>query len=89
MLFLLQKGWGVYFLKMTPKQKDVYMVIDEWWKRYGFGPSIDDIMSLTGDRGRGNVHRTIKALCAIGICKRTKGRARSVRPSYLRVRDIE
>lgn len=74
---------------MTPKQKDVYVVIDEFWKRFGYGPSIDDIMYMTGDRGRGNVHRVIKILCDTGICKRTRGRARSVRPSYLRVRDIE
>ena len=40
---------------MTPRQKDIYMVIDEWWKRFGFGPSIDDIMRQTGDKGRGNV----------------------------------
>lgn len=74
---------------MTPKQKDVFLVIDEWWKRFGFGPSVDDIMSLTGDKSRGNVHRIINGLCAIGVCKKTKNRARSVRPSYLRIKDIE
>jgi SOS-response transcriptional repressor LexA len=74
---------------MTPKQKDVYLVIDEWWKRFGFGPSIDDIMRNTGDKGRGNVARICQCLVDIGVCKRVKGRARSIRPSYLRVREIE
>ena len=74
---------------MTPAQKEIYVVIDEWWKRFGFGPSIDDVMSLTGDRGRGNVARKMWALVAIGACKRVKGRSRSIRPSYLRIRTIE
>ena len=74
---------------MTPKQSEVYIVIDEWWKRFGFGPSIDDIMRNTGDNGRGNVARICKALCELGVCKRVPGRARSIRPSYLRVRDIQ
>jgi len=42
---------------MTEAQKEIYLVIDGWWKRYGYGPSIDEIMSLTGERGRGNVSR--------------------------------
>lgn len=74
---------------MTSRQKEIFLVIDEWWKKFGFGPSIDDIMFITGDKSRGNVHRLVKKLCEIGVCKRTSNRARSVRPSYLRVRDIE
>jgi SOS-response transcriptional repressor LexA len=87
-----EKGWGVYFLKkgdMTPAQRDVYLVIDEWWKRYGFGPTIDEVMLVTGEKGRGNVARKMRALVDLGICKGIPRRARSIRPSYLRVRDIE
>jgi SOS-response transcriptional repressor LexA len=76
-------------LPMTPKQRNVYLVIDEWWKMFGFGPSIDDIMRNTGDKGRGNVARICQCLVDIGVCKRVKGRARSIRPSYMRVREIE
>lgn len=75
--------------KMTPRQKDIYMVIDEWWKRFGFGPSVDDIMSMTGDKGRGNVNRICNKLIELGICKGVKNRARSIRPAYVRVRDIQ
>jgi SOS-response transcriptional repressor LexA len=74
---------------MTPKQREVFLVVDEWWRKFGFGPSIDDIMNQTGDKGRGNVARVCKALCDLGICKRLPNRARSIRPSYLRIRDIE
>jgi len=74
---------------MTPRQKDIFLVIDEWWRRFGFGPTVDDIMRITGDKSRSNVHRMIEKLCEIGVCKRTKRRARSVRPSGLRVRNIE
>jgi len=74
---------------VTPKQSTVYVFIDEWWKKYGFAPSIEDIMGHTGDKSKSNVHRVVVALCDLGYCKRIPNRARSVRPSYLRVRDIE
>ena len=74
---------------MTPRQKEVFMVIDEFWKRFGFGPSIDDIMRITGDAGRGNVNRICNKLVEIGICKKTPNRARSIRPSYVKIRSIK
>ncbi len=73
---------------MTPAQKDIFIVIDEWWKKFGFGPTIDDVMRVTGEKGRGNVARKMRALVELGICKGIPRRARSIRPSYLRVRDI-
>jgi SOS-response transcriptional repressor LexA len=75
--------------KMTPAQKEIFLVIDEYWKKFGFGPSIDDIMYMTGEKGRGNVQRKMWALVELGVCKGSKNRARSIRPSYIRVRDIE
>jgi SOS-response transcriptional repressor LexA len=74
---------------MTPAQKEIYLVVDEWWKRFGFGPSIDDIMRITGEKSRGNVNRKMWALVRLGICKGLRYRARSIRPSYLKVRNIE
>jgi len=74
---------------MTPAQKEIYLVIDEWWKRYGFGPSIDDVMSVTGEKGRGNVARKMWSLVVLGVCKGVKGRARSIRPTHIRVRMLE
>ena len=73
---------------MTPAQKNIYIIIDEWWKKYGYGPSIDDVMYITGERGRGNVSRKMWTLVDLGICKGVKGKPRSIRPAYIRVRDI-
>ena len=49
----------------------------------------EDIMEATGDKGRGNVARQMWKLVEFGICKGVKNRARSIRPSYLKVRNIE
>lgn len=74
---------------MTEKQAYIFQIIDAWWKKHGFAPSIDDIMEITGDRGRGNVHRTMKKLVELGHCKMLPNRARSIRPSYMRVHKLE
>lgn len=74
---------------MTPAQKEIFLIVDEFWKTYGFGPTIDDIMRLTGEKGRGNVARKMQILIEIGVCKGVKGRARSIRPAELRVRNLE
>lgn len=73
---------------MTSRQHEIYMVIEEWWKKFGFGPSIDDIMSITGDKSRANVHRMILRLCEEGACKRTPNRDRSVRPAWMKFRNL-
>ena len=73
---------------MTPKQKEIFLVIDEWWKKFGYGPSVDDVMMITGDKGRGNVHRVMGRLCDLGVCKRLKGSARSIRPVYVNFRKL-
>jgi len=74
---------------MTEAQSEIYKVIDEWWKKFGYGPSIDEIMYVTGDRGRGNVHRKIRSLMRAGHLKGVPKQARSVRPAYLRVYKLE
>lgn len=74
---------------MTDAQREIYQVIDGWWNKFGYGPSIDNIMMITGDKGRGNVHRKIKALVKAGHLKGLPHMARSVRPSYLKVYKVE
>ena len=65
------------------------MVIETWWQEYGFGPSITDIMRITGEKGRGNVSRKMRSLIDLGVCKGIKGKHRSIRPSYMRLRNLE
>ena len=73
---------------MTPAQKEIYLVIEQWWEKFGYGPTIDDIMFITGEAGRGNVARKMKVLIDIGICKGNTKRARSIRPANLRLRNL-
>ena len=74
---------------MTPAQKEILLVIDSFWKRYGFAPSIDDVMRLTGEKSRGNVSRKMWRLVELGLCKGIKGKVRSIRPSYIKAHHIE
>jgi len=74
---------------VTEAQKTIYLVIEEYWNRFGFGPSVDDVLLLTGEKSRSNVSRKMWKLVELGLCKGTRRRARSIRPAYMRVQDIE
>lgn len=78
-------GMSLINNEMTNSQREIYQVIDEWWKAKGYGPSIDDIMFITGERGRGNVARKIQALVDLGVLVKVGRMARSVRPKGMRV----
>lgn len=75
-------------LVMTPAQKETLLVIDEFWKRNGYGPSIKDIMFITGEKGATNVSRKMWRLVELGLCVGIKGKPRSIRPKGIKVRDI-
>ena len=68
---------------MTPRQRDVFIAIDEFWAKFGYGPSIDDVMSMIGTSSRGSTSRMMRRLCVYGVCKMVPGHPRSIRPSYL------
>lgn len=74
---------------VTEAQKTIYLVIEEYWNRFGYGPSVDDVLFLTGEKSRSNVSRKMWKLVELGLCKGTRRRARSIRPAYMRVQDIE
>jgi SOS-response transcriptional repressor LexA len=74
---------------VTEAQQVIYMVIEEHWKRYGFGPSVDDVLRLTGEKSRSNVSRKMWRLVDLGLCKGIRRRARSIRPTYMRVYKFE
>jgi len=74
---------------MSPAQKEVFLVVDEWWKRYGFGPSIRDICKLRGKGGMGNTSEIIDRLVKLGVLKKLRGAGRSVRPVYINFRKID
>lgn len=74
---------------MTAAQKEVFLIVDEWWKKYGFGPSIRDICEIRGKGGMGNTHEILGRLVKLGVVKRVKGSGRSVRPVYINFRTLE
>lgn len=74
---------------MTPVQKEIFLVIDEYWKNFGYGPTISDVMRITGETGRSNVARKMRILIEIGVCKGMTSHARSIRPAYLKLRNLE
>ena len=75
--------------EMTPAQREVFLCIDEWWRKYGFGPSIRDICNVRGKAGMGNTSEIISRLVKIGVLKKVKGAGRSVRPVYINFRTLE
>lgn len=76
-------------LDMTPAQKEVFIVIDEWWKRYGYGPSIRDICTVRNKGGMGNTKEIIDRLVRLGVLKKLAGSGRSVRPVYVNFRNLD
>ena len=74
---------------MTPAQKEVFLIVDEWWRKWGFGPSIRDICEIRGKGGMGNTHEIIKRLVKLGVLKKVTGGSRSVRPVYINFRSLE
>ncbi len=73
---------------MTPRQQDIYLVIEMWWKKYGYSPSIDEIMMVSKDRSRSNVSRLINELVKIGACKKIPNKRRTLRPSGIKFRNL-
>ncbi|MFM2134443.1 MAG: LexA binding domain [Bacteroidota bacterium] len=71
-------------VSMTPVQREMYILIDEFWKRFGCGPTYRELEQLRGVKGLGNVKRLVDALVKLGVVKRVAGMERSVRPSYMK-----
>jgi SOS-response transcriptional repressor LexA len=73
---------------MTPRQQDIYLVVEMWWKKYGYSPSIDEIMMVSKDKSRSNVSRLISELVKIGACKRIPNKRRTLRPSGIKFKNL-
>jgi SOS-response transcriptional repressor LexA len=69
---------------MTPRQNDVYIVIEAFWEKFGFSPSIDEVMKLARMKSRGSASRIINELILQGAVKRIPGKRRTVRPAYIK-----
>jgi len=76
-------------MKMSPAQKEVFIVIDEWWKKFGYSPTIRDIAFVRGKMGLGCTHKIVDRLVKLGAIKKVKGQGRSIRPVYINFRNLE
>ena len=74
---------------VSPIQREVFLIVDEWWKKYGFSPSIRDIAYVRGKSGLGNTQKIVERLVNIGVLKRKKGQGRTIRPVYINFRNLE
>jgi len=76
-------------MNMSPAQKEVFLVIDEWWKKYGYSPSIRDIAYVRGKMGLGNTKKIVDRLVLLGVIKKVDGMGRTIRPVYINFRNLE
>lgn len=76
-------------MDMSPAQKEVFLVIDEWWKKYGYSPSIRDIAYVRGKMGLGNTKKIVDRLVLLGVIKKMDGMGRTIRPVYINFRNLE
>ena len=74
---------------MTEVQREVFLYIDEYWKQYGYGPSIRDICEYRKKPGLSNTVKIVDRLVKLGVVERVRGMGRSMRPVYIDCRTLE
>jgi hypothetical protein len=74
---------------MTQAQREVFLIVDEWWKRYGYSPSVRDIAYQRGRSGLGNTLEIVDRLVAKGVLKKLRKSGRSIRPVYINFKNLE
>jgi len=74
---------------MSPAQKEVFLVIDEWWKKYGYSPTIRDIAYVRGRMGLGSTHKIVERLVKLKVLKKIDGAGTTIRPVYQQFRHLE
>lgn len=75
--------------EMSPAQREVFLIVDEYWKRYGCSPTLREIAYLRGKMGMRNTQRLVDRLVELGVLKKVKNLGRTVRPTYINFRFLE
>lgn len=76
-------------MEMSPAQREVFLVIDEWWKKYGYSPTLREIAYVRGKMGIGNTKKIVDRLVELGAIKKMDGTGRTIRPVYIKFRNLE
>jgi len=65
---------------VTKRQKQCLDFIMNFWGRYGYGPSYQEISDGLGMKNKSGAFRIVDLLCERGLLKKHTGRTRSVYP---------
>lgn len=74
---------------MSPAQREVFDVIDAWWERYGFSPTLRDIAYVRGKMGLGSTLRIVDRLVELGVVKKMDGVGRTIRPAWVNFKNLK
>jgi SOS-response transcriptional repressor LexA len=74
---------------MTKVQREVFLIVDEYWKKFGYSPSLRDIAYQRGKTSLANTMKIVDRLVEIGVLKKQKGSGRTIRPVYINFRTLE
>jgi SOS-response transcriptional repressor LexA len=74
---------------MTKVQREVFLIVDEWWKEFGYSPSLRDIAYQRGKTSLANTMKIVNRLCELGVLKKKTGKGRTIRPVYINFRTLE
>lgn len=76
-------------MEMSPAQRDVFLIVDEYWKRYGCSPTLREIAYLRGKVGMRNTQRLVDRLVELGVLKKISRKGRTIRPVYINFRNVD
>lgn len=74
---------------MSPVQRDMFILIDEYWKKFQYSPTLRELAYLRGKMGIGNTKRIVDQLVRIGAVKKVGKRGRTIRPIYINFRNLD
>jgi SOS-response transcriptional repressor LexA len=74
---------------MTKVQREVFLIVDEWWKEFGYSQSLRDIAYQRGKSSLANTMKIVDRLIEIGVLKKQGGKGRTIRPVYINFRTLE
>ena len=76
-------------VEMSPAQREVFLIVDEWWKEFGYSPALKDIAYQRGTTSLANTRKIVNRLIDIGALKKLEGKHRTIRPVYINFRTLE
>ena len=68
--------------------RDMFILIDEYWKKFEYSPTLRELAYLRGKMGIGNTKRIVDQLVRIGAVKKVGKRGRTIRPVYINFRNL-